>query len=53
MINPLIKARVIKTGKTIEVYSLAISKDKYCDYADCKTIYDVMELDFEIKSKGV
>ena len=51
MINPLVQARVIKTSEIIQVYQLS-NKDKYCDYADCKTIYDVMELDFQdVKDK--
>ena len=49
--NPLINAIVIKTGKKVEVYSLSRDKDLYCDYADCKTVYNIMELDFQNKVK--
>lgn len=42
--NNLIKVKVKETGKEIQVYRL--TKGGYCDFNDCKTVYQENELIF-------
>ena len=47
MINPLIRVKVRKTGKIIEVYRHF--NGGYVDYNDCKTIYQSNEIMLKFK----
>lgn len=40
------KARIIKTGVTIEVYKLVKHVGMWCDASDCTTKYKEKELNF-------
>lgn len=42
MNNPVLKAKVISTGKEIEVYKLR--DGNFCNYEDCKTVYKPNEI---------
>ena len=45
--NPLVKAKVKKTGIIVEVYKL--DSGGWCDFSDCTTTYTKEKLDFKVK----
>ena len=49
MANPLFNAKIISTGKVIQVYKHYTGD--YVDYADCGTMYQPNELELEKPKK--
>lgn len=46
--NKLYKCKLKSSGNEVEVYMIlsGLNKEKFCDYNDCKTIYEKSELIF-------